>query len=48
MKSFICTGIFVALLGLSGCASTSDQGNGKGQNQFYGEIKGGVENSHSH
>ncbi|AHN29641.1 hypothetical protein [Snodgrassella alvi] len=44
MKKFLSLGLLCSLLALAGCAS---DGSGKGQTQVYGDIKTGVETSHT-
>ncbi|WMY92061.1 hypothetical protein [Snodgrassella communis] len=44
MKKFVSLGLLCSMLVLAGCAS---YGTGGGQTEVYGQLKGGVESSHT-
>ncbi|WP_180296024.1 MULTISPECIES: hypothetical protein [Snodgrassella] len=44
MKKFVSLSLLCSMLVLAGCAS---HGTGGGQTEVYGQLKGGVESSHT-
>ncbi|WP_239423009.1 hypothetical protein [Snodgrassella communis] len=44
MKKFVSLGLLCSMLVLAGCAS---HGTAGGQTEVYGQLKGGVESSHT-